>query len=114
MLPQYSELDETEKTLVNIKKELEDNQTKVTDYLKRVETSETELAEEKALVDGLKNLLADLEKLKSSEKEQTLILNNLTIKFAIICVLQTILVRLLVFCLQFFQFDLINAFLMIF
>ena len=76
MLPQYSELDETEKTLVNIKKELEDNQTKVTDYLKRVETSETELAEEKALVDGLKNLLADLEKLKSSEKEQVTVSNN--------------------------------------
>ena len=76
MLPQYSELDETEKTLINIKKELEDNQTKVTDYLKRVETSETELAEEKALVDGLKNLLADLEKLKSSEKEQVTVSNN--------------------------------------
>ena len=76
MLPQYAELDDAEKTLVNIKKELEDNQSKETDYSKRAETLETELAEEKGLVDGLKNLLADLEKLKNSEKEQLAVSSN--------------------------------------
>ena len=76
MLPQYAELDDVEKTLVNIKKELEDNQSKEVDYSKRVEKQETELIEEKALVDGLKNLLADLEKLKSNEKEQVAVSSN--------------------------------------
>lgn len=77
MLPQYLVMDETEKSLVNIKLGLEQKKHQVRTFVTQSEQLESQITEEKQQVDMLKTLLPELEKTKNSEKEQKLIKDNL-------------------------------------
>mgnify|MGYP002520347230 CR=1 FL=1 len=78
MLPQYSELDETEKTLINIKKELEEKQRLLETWRQNIQQMESSLSQEKTQVEELTSFLTELEKARSDEKDTKRILEQLT------------------------------------
>ncbi len=76
-LPQYQLLFENNRTLVDIKLKIEKAQSVAVTSAKQAEQLESEIADEKKQVEGLKTLSAELEKSVSKEKEVKTVRENL-------------------------------------
>lgn len=77
MLPQYVVLGETEQKLVDIKTKINEKKCFIESSKKNVEQLESHLSKDKREVDELKTLMAELEKVRSEEKDEKRVLDSL-------------------------------------
>ena len=78
VLPQYIVLSDTETSLVNIKKEVEEKQRLLETWRQNLQQMESSLSQEKTQVEELTSFLTELEKARSDEKDTKRILEQLT------------------------------------